>query len=45
MPPDFIRFALIRSFSYTFGATGFDDCQFLFLHVNILQVCNFILGL
>ncbi len=46
MPPGFIRFALIRSFSYSFGATGFDDCQFFFfLHLNILQVCNFILGL
>ncbi len=30
MPPGFIRFALIRSFSYSFGATGFDDCQFFF---------------
>ncbi len=47
VPPGFIRFALIRSFSYSFGATGFDDCQFFFffLHLNILQVCNFILGL
>ncbi len=43
MPPGFIRFALIRSFSYSFGAMAFDDCQFL--HLNILQVCNFILGL
>ncbi len=25
MPPGFIRFALIRSFSYSFGAKGFDD--------------------
>ncbi len=42
MPPGFIR-----SFSYSFGATAFDDCQcfFFFLHLNILQVCNFILGL
>ncbi len=30
MPPGFIRFALIRSFSYSFGATAFDDCQFFF---------------
>ncbi len=47
MPPGFIRFALIRSFSYSFGATAFDDCQFFFffLHLNILQVCYFILGL
>ncbi len=45
MPPGFIRFALIRSFSYSFGATAFDDCQFLFLHLNILQVYHFILGL
>ncbi len=47
MPPGFIRFALIRSFSYSFGATAFDDCHFyfIFLHLNILQVCNFILGL
>ncbi len=47
MPPGFIRFALIHSFSYSFGATAFDDCQLLlfFLHLNILQVCNSILGL
>ncbi len=45
VPPGFIRFALIRSFSYSFGATAFDDCQFFFLHLNLLQVCNFILGL
>ncbi len=45
MPLGFIRFALIRSYSYSFGATAFDDCQFFFLHLNILQVCNFILGL
>ncbi len=45
MPPGFIRFALIRSFSYSFGATGFDDCLFFFFRLNILQVCNFILGL
>ncbi len=45
MPLGFIRFALIRSFSYSFGATAFGDCQFFFLHLNILQVCNFILGL
>ncbi len=44
MPPGFIRFALIRSFSYSFGAMAFDDCLF-FLRLNILQVCNFILGL
>ncbi len=30
MPPGFIRFALIRSYSYSFGATAFDDCQFFF---------------
>ncbi len=45
MPPGFIRFALIRSFSYSFGAMAFDDCLFFFLRLNILQVCNFILGL
>ncbi len=48
MPPGFIRFALIRSFSYSFGATAFDDgifFFFFFLHLNILQVYNFILGL
>ncbi len=46
MPPGFIRFALICSFSYSLGATLFDDFQFFFfLHLNILQVCNFILGL
>ncbi len=45
VPPGFIRFALIRSFSYSFGATAFDDCQFFFLHLNLLYVCNFILGL
>ncbi len=45
MPPGFIRFALIRSFSYSFGATAFDDCQFFFVFFYILQVCNFILGL
>ncbi len=48
MPPGFIRFTLIRSLSYLFGATAYDDCQFFFfffLHLNILQVCNFILGL
>ncbi len=33
MPPGFIRFALIRSFSYSFGATGFDDCQLLFVYI------------
>ncbi len=45
VPPGFIRFALIRSFSYTFGATAFMIVSFFFLHLNILQVCNFILGL
>ncbi len=30
VPPGFIRFALIRSFSYSFGATAFDDCNFFF---------------
>ncbi len=30
MPPGFIRFALIRSFSYSFGAMAFDDCLFFF---------------
>ncbi len=30
MPLGFIRFALIRSFSYSFGATAFGDCQFFF---------------
>ncbi len=45
VPPGFIRFALIRSFSYSFGATAFDCQFFFFLHLNILQVCNFILGL
>ncbi len=43
--PGFIHFALICSFSYSFGAKAFDDFQFFFLHLNILQVCNFILGL
>ncbi len=33
MPPGFIRFALIRSFSYTFGATAFGDCQLLFFYI------------
>ncbi len=27
MPPGFIRFALIRSVSYSFGATAFADIQ------------------
>ncbi len=47
MPPGFICFALIRSFSYSFGAMAFDvdDWPFFFLRLNILQVCNFILGL
>ncbi len=31
MPPGFIRFALIRSFSYSFGATAFEDCQCFFV--------------
>ncbi len=31
MPPGFIRFALIRYFSYSFGATAFDDCQFFYI--------------
>ncbi len=30
MPPGFIRFALIRYFSYSFGATAFGDCHFFF---------------
>ncbi len=30
MPPGFIRFALIHSYSYSFGAKAFDDCQFFF---------------
>ncbi len=30
MPPGFIRFALIHSFSYSFGAMAFDDCLFFF---------------
>ncbi len=33
VPPGFIRFALIRSFSYSFGATAFDDCQFFFFYI------------
>ncbi len=33
MPPGFIRFALIRSFSYSFGATAFDDFQFVFFYI------------
>ncbi len=40
VPPGFIRFALIRSFSYSFGATAFDDCQiflFFFLHFASLS--------
>ncbi len=39
MPPGFIRFALIRYFSYSFGATAFDGFlffSFFFLHLNIL---------
>ncbi len=37
MPPGFIHLALIRSFSYSFGATAFDDCQVVvFLHSNSL---------
>ncbi len=37
MPPGSIIFALIRSFSYSFGATDFDDFQFVcFLLLNIL---------
>ncbi len=31
MPPGFIRFALICSFSYSFGATAFADFQFFFV--------------
>ncbi len=33
MPPDFISFALIRSFSYSFGAMAFDDFQFFFFFI------------
>ncbi len=33
MPPGFIRFALIRSFSYSIDATAFDDCQLLFFYI------------
>ncbi len=33
MPPGFVRFALIRSFSYPFGATAFDDFQFLNIYI------------
>ncbi len=33
MPPDFIRFALIHSFSYSFGATAFDYFQFVFYYI------------
>ncbi len=42
MPPGFICFALIRYFSYSFGATAFGDFFFFFffffffLHLNIL---------
>ncbi len=35
MPPGFICFALIRSCSYSFGATAFDGFH-VFLHLNIL---------
>ncbi len=30
VPPGFIRFALIRSFSYSFGATAFDGFHVFF---------------
>ncbi len=33
MPPGFIRFALIRYFSYSFGAMAFDDCLIFFFFV------------
>ncbi len=33
MPPGFIRFALIRSFSYSFGATALDDFQFFYIYI------------
>ncbi len=33
MPPGFIRFAVIRYFSYPFGATAFDDFQFFFFYI------------
>ncbi len=33
MPPGFIRFALIRSFSYSLGATASDDFQFFFFYI------------
>ncbi len=33
MPPGFIRFALIRSFSYSFGAKAFGDCQVFFFYI------------
>ncbi len=46
MPPDFICFALIRSVSYSFGATAFDDLQvvfFTFKHfVSLLFYIRFI---
>ncbi len=36
MPPGFIRFALIRSVSYSFGATAFAEIHVFFLHLYIL---------
>ncbi len=33
MPPGFIRFALSRSFSYSFGAMAFDNFQFFFFYI------------
>ncbi len=41
MPPGFIRFALIRSFSYSFGAMAFDDCLFFFFF--FLTFCKFVI--
>ncbi len=47
VPPGFIRFALIRSFSYSyskyfliFGATAFDDSLFFFFFFTF---CKFVI--
>ncbi len=43
MPPGFIRFALIRSFSYSFGATAFDGFHVFFTFKHFVSLLIYII--
>ncbi len=42
MPPGFIRFALIRSVSYSFGATAFADIQGFLTFIHVVSLLFYI---